>query len=334
MVLYMRFSEEEVYIFGMALALVVSPLVSILYIKVNLKWYWSHRRNNSLNDMAVLTLFGLLLAALFLSLLRLFFHYSSVLWLFIIGSSLEIVALYFYLKPLNYSFIEEYRHSLSDEEATSSVQKRDIPLYNQLMSILLLNGALALCVLGFAHWFMPDVVEVRNGPKRAVYQYKVSDYFTFPFVGGMKPGGSYIDNLSDDTLYRVVVVYGYPGEDRYNNCAVQGKYPPHSFCRMPSRSVHVMDTIAPIMPPSHDRWGRYHTRRVYLTDYEHLWDFRMVNMQQFGIEHNRWVDSIKESHNNVIHENYEKYRAYKRINPYPYSRLIPDSLIRKRLRKL
>lgn len=329
----MRFSEEEVYLWGMALALVVSPLVSIPFVKVNLKWNWSHRRDNSLNDMVVLTLFGLLLTALFFYMLRSFFRYSAVWWVFIIGSCLEIVALYFYLKPANHSFIEENRHSLNEEESDASVRKRDVYLYNQLMSILMLNCALALVVLGFAHWFMPDVVEIRNGPKRAVYQYKVSEYFTFPFERGMKPGGSYIDNLSNDTVYRVVVVYGYPGEDRYNSCSVQGKYPPHSFCRMPSRSIHVMDTIAPIMPPSHGRMGRYHTRRVYLTDYEHLWDFRTVNMRQFGIESNRWVDSIKESRNNVIHESYEKYRAYKRINPYPYSRLIPDSLIRKKRKK-
>ena len=330
MMLPMRFSEEEVYLLGMALALVVSPLVSIPFIKVNLKWNWSHRRDNSLNDLAVLTLFGLLFSALFLYVMRSFFHYSSVLWLFIIGSCLEIVVLYFYIKPLNRSLIEENRHSLSEEESAATMRKRDVPLYNQLMSILFLNSILALGCLGFTRWFMPDVVEVRNGPKRAVYQYKVSDYFTLPFAGGLRPGSSYIDNLSNDTIYRIVVVYGYPGEDKYNNYTVQGKYPPHSFCRMPSRSVHVMDTIAPIMPPSHGRMGRYHTRRVYLTDYEHLWDFRMVNMRQFGIERNRWVDSIKESRNDIIHESYEKYRAYKRINPYPYSRLIPDSLIRKK----
>ena len=330
MVLPMRFSEEEVYLMGMALALVVSPLIGIPYIKVNLKWNWSHRRNNSLNDIAVMTLFGLLFAALSIYVLRLFFHYSAVLWLFIIGSSLEIVALYFYLKPLNRSFIEVNRHSLSEEESAASVRKRDVYLYNQLMGILMLNCALALCGLGFASWFMPDVVEIRNGPKRALYQYKVSDYFSFPFERGMRPGGSYIGNLSNDTIYRLIVNYGYPGEDRYNNYTVQGKYPPHSFCRMPSRTYHVMDTIAPIMPPSHSRKGRYHTQRVYLTDNEHLWDFKIVNMRQFGIERNRWVDSIKESRNLPIYENYENYRAYKRINPYPYSRLIPDSLIRRK----
>lgn len=117
MVLSMRFSEEEVYLFGMALALVVSLLVSIPFIKVNLKWNWSHRRDNSLNDMVVLTLFGLLLTALLLYMLRLFFHYSAMLWLFIIGSCMEIVALYIYLKPVNHSFTEENRHSLSEEES-------------------------------------------------------------------------------------------------------------------------------------------------------------------------------------------------------------------------
>ena len=331
MVLPMRFSEEEVYLLGMAFTLVVSPLISIPYLKMFLKRYWSDKRGNSLNDMVVVDLFILLFvcASCFYG-LKLLFHYTSVYWLFIIGSCLEIMFLYFYLKPLNRYFIEENRHSLSDEEVAASVLKRDVPFYTQLLAIFLLNSALSLGCVGFARWFMPDVVEVRNGPKRAVYQYKVSDYFSFPFERGMRPGGSYIDNLSNDTIYRVIVNYGYTGEDRYNNYTVQGKYPPHSFCRMPSGTFHVMDTIAPIMPPSHSRMGRYHTQRVYLTDNEHLWDFRLVNMRQFGIERNRWVDSIKESRNLPIYENYENYRAYKRINPYPYSRLIPDSLIRRK----
>ena len=331
MVLPMRFSEEEVYLLGMALALVVSPFVGIPYLKMFLKRYWSDKRGNSLNDMAVLALFILLfVCAFYFYALRPFFHYTSVSWLFIIGSCLEIMFLSFYLKPFNRYLIEENRHSLSDEEVAASVLKRDIPFYTQLVCILLLNSALSLGCIGFGRWFMPDVVEVRNGAKRAVYQYKVSDYFTFPFERGMRPGGSYIDNLSKDTIYRVIVNYGYPGEDRYNNYTVQGKYSPHSFCMMPSRTLHVMDTIAPIMPPSHGRMGRYHTQMVYLTDYEHLWDFRLVKMRQFGIERNRWVDSIKESRNLPIYENYEEYRAYKRINPYPYSRLIPDSLIRRK----
>ena len=331
MVLPMRFSEEEVYLLGMALALVVSPFVGIPYLKMFLKRYWSDKRGNSLNDMVVVDLFLLLFeCALCFYALKLLFHYTSVYWLFIIGSCLEIIILYFYLKPLNRYFIEENRHSLSDGEVAATVMKRDVPFYTQLGAILLLNSALSLGCTMFAHWCMPDVVEIRNGPKRAVYQYKVSDYFTFPFERGMRPGESYIDNLSNDTIYRLIVNYGYPGEDRYNNYTIQGKYPPHSFCRMPSRTFHVMDTIAPIMPPSHSRMGRYHTQRVYLTDYEHLWDFRIVNMRQFGIERNRWVDSIKESRNLPIYENYEKYRAYKRINPYPYSRLIPDSLIRRK----
>ena len=331
MVLPMRFSEEEVYLLGMALALVVSPFVGIPYLKMFLKRYWSDKRGNSLNDMAVVELFILLcVCAFYFYVLRLFFHYASVSWLFIIGSCLEILILYIYLKPLNRYFIEKNWHSLSDEEVAASVLKRDIPFYTQLLVILLLNSALSLGCIGFTCWFMPDVVEVGNGPKRAVYQYKVSDYFTLPFDRGMRPGGSYIDNLSNDTIYRLIVNYGYPGEDRYNNYTVQGKYPPHSFCSMPSRTYHVMDTIAPIMPPSHSRMGRYHTQRVYLTDYEHLWDFRLIKMRQFGIERNRWVDSIKESRNLPIHENYEKYRAYKSINPYPYPRIIPDSLIRKK----
>lgn len=328
-----RFSEEEVYLFGMALALVVSPFAGIPYFKMALKRYWRDKRNNSLNDMAGVTLFGLLFGALSFYILKPLFHFPSVLWLFIIGTCVEVVAVYFYLKPLNRTLIEENIHSFSEEEAAASVRKRDVPVYYQIICIFLLNGLLALGCLGFLSWFMPDVAEIQDGPGGSSYEYKVCDYYVFPFEKGLKPGGSYIDNLTRDTIYRLVVDYGFLGEELYNYYTVQGKYPPHSFCRMPVRTVHVMDTIAPIMLPSHGRMGRYRTQRVYLTDYMHMCDFKSANLIQFGLKGNKWVDTIKETRNTIIRESNKEYRAYKVINPYPYPRLIPDSLRKVKTRK-
>ncbi|MDE6023703.1 MAG: hypothetical protein K2G13_09415 [Muribaculaceae bacterium] len=187
-----------------------------------------------------------------------------------------------------------------------------------------------MCGIALTQWMMPNVVEIHNGNKRAWYGYNVNEYYVLPFDRGMVPGGCYIDNLSKDTVYRIVINYGFPGEERYNLYAVQGKYPPNSLTKLPSRAHHVMDTIAPIMPPSHGRNGRYRTQRVYLTDVEHLWDFKMAKMQKFGLERNKRVDSIREDRNQLVRENYEKYRAYKQIDSLPYPRLrpIPERIIK------
>lgn len=322
----MRFSEEEVYVYGLAFALVVSALVGIPYCRISLKKYWNQKRANSLNDLIVITIFELLCAAMLFYMFRTLLHFSSLAWLFIIGTCMECIAFYIYLKPLNRFYIEENTHTLSNEEAASSLRKRDTPIYPLLISICLMNGGFALGGVGFFQWMMPDVVEIQDGPRMSKYEYKVSNYYTFPFENGLKPGGSYIDNLTRDTIYRLVIDYGFLGEELYNYYTVQGKYPPHSFCRMPSRTVHVMDTIAPVMLPSHGRMGRYRTQRIYLTDYVHMWDFRSANMTPFGLKGNKWVDTIKENRNKIIYENNKEYRAYKVINPYPYPRLIPDSL--------
>ena len=329
----MRLSEEEVYVLGMAFALVVSLLLFIPFSRMNLKRYWSHKRTNTLNDMITITIFGLLFGVMVIYLFRILFHYSSVLWIFIIGTCLECIALYVYLKSLNRKYIEKNIQSLTKAEAAASIRKREVPVFNQLFGIVLMNGCIAIGGLGLFHWIMPDVVEIQDSPRRSSYEYKVSNYYALPFENGMKPGGSYIDNLTSDTIYRLVIDYGFLGEELYNYYTVQGKYPPNSFCKMPGRVIHVMDTIAPVMLPSYGRMGRYRTQRVYLTDYMHIWDFKSANMLQFGLKGNKWVDTIKEDRDKLIYENYKEYRGYKVINPYPYPRLVPDSLRKKTSRK-
>ena len=329
----MKFSEEEVYVLGMAFSLVVSLLVSIPFCKVNLKWYWCHKRRDSLNDLITITIFGLLCGVMLIYGCRIVFYYSSVWWVFIIGICLECIALYVYLNPLNRKYIENNVQSLTPEEAAASIRKREVPVFNQLLGIMLLNGGLAMLGVGFFDWLMPDVVEIQDSPRRTCYEYKVNSYYALPFENGMKPGGSYIENLTNDTIYRLVIDYAFLGEELYNYYTVQGKYPPNSFCKMPGRTLHVMDTIAPVMLPSYGRLGRYRTQRAYLTDYTHMWDFKSANLFQFGLKGNKWVDTIKEDRNKLIHENYKEYRAYKVINPYPYPRLVPDSLRRKSSRK-
>ncbi|MDE6648953.1 MAG: hypothetical protein K2K45_03385 [Muribaculaceae bacterium] len=320
----MKFSEEEVYLLGTAIALIVSALIWIPFSKRQLRWFWSHKSNNSFNDIVPVSVFVCLVSGiLFYYVVRKFLCYPSVIWCSIIGTLLECIAFYIYLKPVNRHYMEANLQSFNADEVSSIRGKGGFMVYFVMVGILLLNSNFCMGGIAFTRWMMPDVVEIKNGSKRAWYGYKVNEYYGLPFERGMHPGGSYIHNLSNDTVYRLVINYGYPGEELYNFYSVQGKYAPGSFSRLPSRTPHVMDTIAPIMPPSHGRNGRYRTQRIYLTDFEHMWDFKMVKMRKFGLLRNKQVDSIKEDRNHLIRESHEMYRAYKQIDSLPYSRLRP-----------
>ncbi len=322
----MEFSEAQVYLIGAVLALIVTTLLCMPFGRYNLKWFWSHKRVSSFKDAIIQAVMVLGIIIFFFYVLRRFFIYSSVIWVIGIGTILGYIALALYLLPYNRRYYQKYSSLIQDEWSQLSEQKVNGIVYFLLSAFLVFFVGAGMGGVAFASWVMPDVVEVRNGPARAWYGYRVRNYYVLPYEDGMKPGASYIDNQSKDTIYRVVVNYGYVGEDKYNYYTVNAKYAPHSMSRMPHHELHVMDTIAPVMPASYDKkkGERHHTQRVYLTDYEHLWDFKILKLRKFGLERNKWVDSIYEPKNRVIRENYENYRAYKKIDAFPYSRLRPE----------
>ncbi len=321
----MEFSQEEVYLIGAGLTLVVSLPLYMLLGKYSLKWFWSHERRISFNENIVNIVIGSVLTVIILYALLKVVEYASVVWIIGIGGVLESIVLLLYLRSLNSKYHKTFSSLIQDKWTKFSGHKLNVIVYSLLGGYLVYCVAIGIVCVSFVAWVMPDVVVVENGSKRAWYEYKVRDYYVFPWERGLKPGCSYIDNQSKDTIYRVVVNYGYIGEDKYNYYTVNAKYAPNTLSKMPHREIHVMDTIAPVMPASYTKktGKRYHTQRVYLTDYEHLWDFKILNTRKFGIERNKWVDSIRETKNRVLKEGSGDYRAYKKIDSLPYPRLRP-----------
>ncbi|MDE6336624.1 MAG: hypothetical protein K2L34_08640 [Muribaculaceae bacterium] len=327
----MEFSEESVYLIGAILGLAISIAIAIPLGRANLNWAFRKSLDKlNKNELILRAAIASILMIISYYAVRIFYYYTSVIWLVTVGTIVELVLVYPYLRHVARRIIED--PTLPEESKIKSRSICKALICSQLGFILGINFALTLGAIPAIEWLMPDVVEVRNGPRRATYAYNVRQYYLLPFARGTRPGGSYIDNLSKDTVYRVVINYGYLGEDECNHFAVQGRYAPHAFTKMSANTFHVMDTIAPIMPASHNRSGRYHTQRVYLTDLEHLWDFRMLDMRRFGFKRNKLFDSLPEHKNRPIRENYEDYWYYKKILPDPYPRLhdIPDSVLKKR----
>ena len=326
----MRFSEQQVYLIGVIVALLISVVISMPVVRYMLRWYWSHPRTESYKEIISKIIFSFFICVLSGWVMFHSLHYPWARWVAIIGSVLESLVMYPFIKRISGHLMTLYAYSFNEEEKEYALRIHQYTGWYFIGFIFLINLVLTLGGIFLARWAMPDVVEVRNVDYRASYAYDVDTYCTLPFVNGLNIGESYIDNLTIDTIYRLVVTYGYSGEDRTNHYSVKEQYPPHSFSRMKRRTMHVMDTIAPWMPASKDmKTGRYRTQRVYLTDYMHLQDFISVDMRRFGLYGNERVDAIEESRNLPIYENMDRYRAYKAINPYPYIRLLPDSL-RKR----
>lgn len=327
----MEFSEESVYLIGAILGLAISIAIAIPLSRANLNWAF-RKSLDKLNKNEIILNASIVFILMIISYyaVRIFYYYTSVIWVVVIGTIVEIALAYPYLMRIERRIIED--PTLPEESKIKSRSICKVLIYSQLDFILGINLVLTMGAISAMEWLMPDVVEVRNGPRRATFAYNVRQYYLLPFTRGTRPGGSYIDNLSKDTVYRVVINYGYLGEDECNHFAVQGRYAPHAFTKMSANTFHVMDTIAPIMPASHNRSGRYHTQRVYLTDLEHLWDFRMLDMRRFGFKRNKLFDSLPEHKNRPIRESYEDYWYYKKIYPEPYPRLwdIPDSILKKK----
>ena len=298
----MEFSEHGVYVIGAIMALLLSlPLLMVLC-----RYQLAYTiRNEAMDRISLKTYFAFLLLVPVLCIFSLFYHYHDVTWLVFIGVILEGIALYSYLRYLNHRKF----HRNNDD----SHERIKLP-YIAIISACFIP-VIAVGVIALTDWLMPDIVEITKEGRR----FETKEYYVFPYTHGTRPGCSYIDNTTADTIYRVNIRYAYLGEELHNLYTVANKYAPGEFARMRSRANYAMKIIPPIMMPSHNRSGRYHTQRVFLTDGKHLRDFRNLDMFEFGLKENLQVDYIvPENRDEVIHESPERYNAYKIINPDPY----------------
>lgn len=176
-------------------------------------------------------------------------------------------------------------------------RKRRLLVSVNIMSVMaLLYYVLCIGIKGGITWVLPDMVTVEDNA------YDVDRTYHFP-GNGISPFGSYIDNRTTDTLYRIVVVYAIPGKDLYNIYTVTDTFPPAHTAKMPGRADYTMRQVPPLMPWSTDRGKRYRTQHTFVVDRRMLDDFLYGHdMNRFGLYPHRYVDSIKESSNRTIKE--------------------------------
>ncbi len=299
----MEFSENGVYIIGAIIGLVLSIPIGMLFGRWSLSYLSRHEEANQITRKSF---FCILIFIPAFYLLSICYHYANVTWLIAIEVIVECAALYLYLRHIN--------HAIFNRDNSNSNEQLKLA-YISLVPAFLLPG-IALGTIAVTDWAMPDVVKITKDDRR----FEAKEYYVLPYTHGTRPGGSYIDNTTSDTIYRVIVRYAFLGEELHNAYAVENKYAPGQFARMSSRVNYAMKLIPPIMPPSHNRRGRYHTRRVFLTDGNHLTDFHNLNMDEFGLMKNIRLDYIEPDKDAVKWESPSHYNAYKIVNPHPYPR--------------
>lgn len=166
-------------------------------------------------------------------------------------------------------------------------------------------------VTALAIWMVPDVTTVyENAPRN----YHCSKTYGWIPGEGMKATGSYLENQTSDTLYRVTVTYAIPGEDLDNLYAVTDTFPPSAFGGMNSRADYYMHEIPPFMRWSTGKAGRYRTQRVFVVNRQMLSEFiNRYDMSVFGLRPHRRVKTLKESSNRIVSEDPSNLTEYKRI---------------------
>ncbi len=128
----MEFSEEQVYLIGVVLTLVISLPLYMLLGKYSLKWFWSHERRYSVNQLIVDNVIGSALTVIIFYVLRKFVIYSSIEWTVGIGGVLECIILLLYLRSLNSKYHKKYSSLIQDEWTKYSGYKFNVPVYNLL----------------------------------------------------------------------------------------------------------------------------------------------------------------------------------------------------------
>lgn len=188
----------------------------------------------------------------------------------------------------------------------------DLPKLCRFSGVLIPLGLSPVILLGsifFCRWLFPDVTTIRYDEGR----YEATSAHVFPFCNGFTPTGSFVENDSGDTLYRVVVSYAFLGEEIYNHYNITDTFPPGAVSRIPCPPNFTTRSIFPIMPPSQGKTGRIRARRSYIVNGNELTAFEKGDFSYLGIKANIRVDSFNITRNDIVWEDPERIVALEKI---------------------
>lgn len=175
--------------------------------------------------------------------------------------------------------------------------------------ILALSSILNMGVIFFCRWFFPDVTSIRTEQGK----YEVTTRHILPFHVNISPTGSYVQNDTEDTLYRVVVSYAFLGEEIHNHYNITDTILPQTTAGIPCPPNYILKRIFPIMLPSSGRFGRIRTRRSYIVTKSELDAFTSGDFRNLGIKDNVRINSFNITANPIIWEDPERLIVLEQI---------------------
>lgn len=297
----MEFSEKAIFLIGSIIGLLLALPLVILIGKTSVTYMQKYGIKEKITSKSF---FSLLIFTIIFYAFSILFHYTNVVITIIVGCAIEGFLLYFYMQNLNQTRCQQNSEKL--------IEKKYLVYLSFWYAVLI--PVVSMATVAGLQWLMPDIIEISKKNNSFV----TKEYYIFPYTEGTRPGGSYIDNITNDTIFRILVRYAYLGEELHNLYTIEGIYPPGQFARMSYRVNYAMKDIPPIMLESSNRLGRYHTKRTFLTNRTHLEEFRRLNMNEFGLKKNLYMDSITPEKDRTIREDPSRYDVYKYINPDPY----------------
>lgn len=174
----------------------------------------------------------------------------------------------------------------------------------ELYKVQLVLSAIAICsvfnlgIIFFSRWMLPDVtmVRVNNG------RYEVSTRYANMFSKNFKLTGSYLENNTQDMLYRVVVSYALLGKEIRNHYNVTDTIMPSTTAVISCTPNYVARSIFPVMLPTTGRFGQSRTRMSYIVTGNELEVFMTSDFSCFGIKENIRKDSFDITRNPIVWE--------------------------------
>lgn len=106
----------------------------------------------------------------------------------------------------------------------------------------------------------------------------------------------YVDNRSNDTLYRIIISYAIPGKDSYNVYNITDTVPAHSVKKVNGPISYCLYNIPVTLSPSISRFGQKSRRKLsFLVRKGQMLKFIYSDCEKVGLLQNKRETNIREN---------------------------------------
>lgn len=246
--------------------------------------------------------------------------YSVVVWLLVkcdlirLVSGLLLVVPLFVLMPFQFRLIK--RESQNFTNRIKPLSDSRLLRHYTMMYLLICVMASPWLYLGVEkslECLFPSITVVKLGEKR----FSSEVVYGWPEGRKVSLGEDYLLNNTQDTLFRVLVIYAIPGEDLRHNYALTDSVPPGDFMKIKGRADFCMRRIPPFRKWSVTKMGnKVRCQTAFIVNRPQLSLFQNYDLYPIGLKRSLKVKSIKEQSRNIWEDTVEKRKLEHKIESY------------------